>query len=177
MHALSRLKVHFPHLQELFNGVATSQELHRSFKVKTNGKRQYSFHDFHCHCHFFYSLPYSQWFAPRGLSKKASPTITASSQTSPSNSPTKELPTINVSVMYTICAATATTGPINLYYTIFRFIELAFKIVKSNIFLYTWMMWHLVVTWLETWQQVMWHVWSLILSILGRKSSIRCGKI
>ena len=97
MHALSRLKVHFPHLQELFNGVATSQELHRSFKVKTNGKRQYSFHDFHCHCHFFYSLPYSQWFAPRGLSKKASPTITASSQTSPSNSPTKELPTINVS--------------------------------------------------------------------------------
>ena len=89
----------------------------------------------------------------------------------------KSCPPSMYRVMYTVCAATATTGPINLYYTIFRFIELAFKIVKSNIFLYTWMMWHLVVTWLETWQQVMWHVWSLILSILGRKSSIRCGKI
>ena len=137
MHALSRLKVHFPHLQELFNGVATSQELHRSFKVKTNGKRPYSFHDFHCHCHFFYSLPYSQWFAPRGLSKKASPTITATSQSCLSNSLAGLLLPINLSEMYTVCAATATTGPINLYYTFFRFIELAFKIVKSNIFLYT----------------------------------------
>ena len=109
--------------------VATSQELHRSFKVKTNGKRQCSFHDFHCHCHFFYNLTYFQWFAPRGLSKRPvpSPTITATSQSCPFNSPL--LAIILSSWMY-ICAAAATTGPINLHYTFFRFIELTIKTVS-----------------------------------------------